>query len=75
MPRWSRAVVVFALLLVPQFSHTARAQPAPPQSHAAGAQPSSGTILLTVLQSRVALVRLGPVQGHVVPRRNRPCLA
>ena len=48
MPRWSRAVVVFALLLVPQFSDTARAQPAPPQPHAAGAQPSSGTILLTV---------------------------
>ena len=46
MPRWSRAVVVFALLLVPQFSDTARAQPAPPpQPHAAGAQPS---ILLTV---------------------------
>src|SRR5207302_6068355 len=41
-------VVVFALLLVPQFSDTARAQPAPPQPHAAGAQPSSGTILLTV---------------------------
>ena len=49
MPRWSRAVVVFALLLVPQFSDTARAQPAPPpQPHVAGTQPSSGTILLTV---------------------------
>lgn len=48
MSRWLRAVPVFALLLVPQFSDTARAQQAPPQPHAATPSGGTGTILLTV---------------------------
>jgi hypothetical protein len=47
MSQWTRAVLVFALLFVPQFSDTARAQSAP-QAHPQAAQAPAGSVLLTV---------------------------
>jgi hypothetical protein len=49
MSRRYRVLIVFSgLLLVPQFSDTARAQSAPAQAHPQAAQAPPGTVLLTV---------------------------
>lgn len=65
MPRWPGTVLTFALLLVPQFHDEAHAQPAPAQPRAAGAQPATGTILLTVFLKHDQSKTLGEINEQL----------